>query len=423
MASEASLTEIRTWKVLVAQADPDERAFLRLFMEVVGGYDVTEAQDGIGLIRELKGRPDLVIMDTAEQGKFLRALEIIRRTPAVKHLPVAVYSNEQQRLTECHRKGADGFIMKPSSPAALLGKIWKLLGSGGPQAATASDFANRYKKDVDKIDNLPTLPTVYAEVDRLCQDPDVGSDQLSSVIENDPSITLKLLNLANSAFFGFSRKINSVRDAISLLGNQTVRNTILNIAIFEATKDLKDSAGLNKNEFWLHSVGVGSVARFLGQKLELTREDTFTAGIVHDMGKIILDALYTDFYADVLKQVAAEGISILQAEEAVIGLNHCLIGKELAVSWNLPTELLEAVASHHRPGTASQDSEIASLVHVSDALSRKLGVGSGGDPLVPEIVQPALDRLQLTADLLDEWEEEIQETVDRDKSVLAILKG
>jgi len=107
----------------------------------------------------------------------------------------------------------------------------------------------------------------------------------------------------------------------------------------------------------------------------------------------------------------------------VIGLNHCQIGRELAESWNLPPELLEAVACHHQPGSASQDKEIATLIQISDAICRKLGVGSGGDPVVPEIPMPALDHLNLTSDQLDEWEEEIQETVDRDKSVLAVLKG
>jgi len=333
MASDSSLTEIRTWKVLVAHADPEERHFLNLFLEVICGYQVLEAEDGIGLIRQLRRRPDLVLMDSVPKGNFMRALEIIRRTPAVKHLPVVVYTSEQQRLAECQKRGADGFIVNPASPAALLGKIWKVLGGTGHPDGSASSFADRYKKDLGQIDNLPTLPVIYTEVDRLCQDPDVGADQLSSVIENDPSITLKLLNLANSAFFGFSRKISTVRDAISLLGNQTVRNTILNIAVFEATKDLKDTAGLDKNQFWLHCVGVGSVARTLTAKLELEREDAFTAGIVHDMGKVILDAL------------------------------------------------------------------------------------------IPDLIQPALDRLNLTVEQLDEWEEEIGETVDRDKAVLAILKG
>jgi putative nucleotidyltransferase with HDIG domain len=421
--AEEPITDIKVRRLLIAHGDTEDREFLTQFLGTVGGYEVMEAVDGVGLIKGLKARPDLILMDAGPKGNFLRALEIIRRTAALKNTPVAIYSHDQTRLSECVSKGADGFIMKPCSPAVVLGKVWKLLGLDSPQDVAAASFASRYRRDLDKIDNLPTLPTVYAEVDKLCQNPDVSADELSRAIENDPSITLKLLNLANSAFFGFTRKIKSIKDAISLLGNQTVKNTILNIAIYEATKDLGDSAGLDKNQFWLHSAGVGSVARTLSAKLGLEREEAFTAGIVHDMGKILLDSMYKDFYLEVLERAQSESISLYEAEVTVIGLEHGQIGRELAESWGLPAELIEAVACHHRPMRSEKDVQIASLVHVSDAVARKLGVGSGGDSTVPEPASFALDRLGLSAEKLEELEPEIQEAVDRDKAFLAVIKS
>ena len=417
------LADMQPRKVLVGQQDPQDRDFLRLFLDIVGGYEVLEAADGIGLIKQLKRRPDLILMDTAAEGRFLRALEIVRRTPAMRDLPVIIYSSDQTKLTETVEKGVDGFVIKPSPPATLLGKIWRILGAESRKEATPGSFADRYKKDVGQIDNLPTLPTVYTEVDRLCQDPDVAAEDLSKVIETDPSITLKLLNLSNSAFFGFSRRINSVRDAISLLGNQTVRNTILNIAVFEATKDVKESAGLNRNQFWLHSAGVGSAARFLSTKLKLNRDEAFTAGIVHDMGKIILDGLYTEFYADVLAKVAEGTLSIGAAEKEVIGLDHGQIGQELADAWNLPPELVAAISCHHRPARAEQDTEIAALINLGNVICRKLRVGSGGDDLVPDVAPFTFNRLSVTAEQLEAWEPEMQEVIDRDKAILSILKS
>jgi putative nucleotidyltransferase with HDIG domain len=415
--------EIRPRKILVGQQDPQDRDFLRLFLDIVGGYEILEAADGIGLIKQLKRRPDMILMDTSEEGRFLRALEIVRRTPVVRDLPVIIYSSDQGKLAETVGKGVDGFVINPSPPATLLGKIWRILGQEAQKEAEPGSFANRYKRDVETIDNLPTLPTVYAEVDRLCQDPDVAADDLSKVIQTDPSITLKLLNLSNSAFFGFSRRINSVRDAISLLGNQTVRNTILNIAIFEATKDIKESAGLDRNQFWLHSAGVGSAARYLSTKLKINREEAFTAGIVHDMGKIILDGLYTEFYADVLAKVAEGSLPIGAAEKEVVGLDHGEIGLELAEAWNLPPELVAAVSCHHRPARAEQQAEIAALTHLGNVICRKLGVGSGGDDHVPEFAPFALNRLNVTLEQLEEWEPEMQEAIDRDKAILSILKS
>ena len=372
-------------RILIAQESNADREFVARFLETVGGYVVFQVADGISLIKALKNRPDLILMDTVRSGKFLQALEIIRRTDSFADTPIVIYSAEQQVLPAIANKGINGFIVKPVAPGVLLGKLWKVLGDESGKAASVASFSDRFRKDLDKIDNLPTLPTVFAEVDRLCKNPDVGADELSKVIETDPSITLKLLSLANSAFFGFSRKINTVHEAISLLGNKTVQNAILNISVYEATKDLENSGGLDKKAFWGHSAGVGSVARFICKELKIERDEAFTAGIVHDMGKIILDSLYSEFYRDVLARVESKGVSIYDAEEEIIGITHTKIGEELAEAWNLSPELVSAITNHHRPKRAEHDKQIAHLIHVSDCMTRKLGVGSGGDSVVPEI--------------------------------------
>ncbi|MBS11132.1 MAG: hypothetical protein CME19_05955 [Gemmatimonadetes bacterium] len=119
--------------------------------------------------------------------------------------------------------------------------------------------------------------------------------------------------LSNSAFFGFSREIRSIRDAVSLLGNETVKNAVLSISVFEATKDQKESAGLDKKEFWRYSTAVGSDARFVAKKMRIQWEEAFTAGILHDIGKIILGGLYSEFYEPVLKSVEEKQLSLFEA--------------------------------------------------------------------------------------------------------------
>jgi HD-like signal output (HDOD) protein len=128
------------------------------------------------------------------------------------------------------------------------------------------------------------------------------------------------------------------------------------------------------------------------------------------------------FYVDVIKKVKEGGGSIYDAEEEIIGLNHGQIGRELCESWNLPGELIDAVACHHRPTSAENDSEIASLVNIGDMLARKLAIGSGGDAVVPEPHPGALKRLNVTLEQLESWEPDIQETISRDQSILSILK-
>jgi HD-like signal output (HDOD) protein/CheY-like chemotaxis protein len=410
-------------RILVAQENGTDREFAARFLETLGGYDTFQVADGMSLIKGLKNRPDLILMDTSAKGKFLPALEIIRRSEAFASTPIVIYSAEQQLLPKVANKGINGFIVKPVAPGVLLGKLWKVLGEESRQEAAAASFSDKFRKDLDKIDNLPTLPTVFAEVDRLCKNPDVGADELSKVIETDPSITLKLLSLANSAFFGFSRKINTVSEAVSLLGNKTVQNAVLNISVYEATKDLENSAGMDKQEFWAHSAGVGSVARFICKTMKIDRDEAFTAGIVHDMGKIILDSLYSDFYKDVLAEVASGSVSIYDAEADIVGLTHTKIGEELATAWNLGPELISAIGDHHTPGKSDRDAQIAHLVHVGDCVARKMGVGSGGDSLVPEVSDASYKALGISSDKLSEWEPQIQEAIDKDRSILSILQG
>jgi HD-like signal output (HDOD) protein len=140
------------------------------------------------------------------------------------------------------------------------------------------------------------------------------------------------------------------------------------------------------------------------------------------MGKIIFDSLYTDFYAEVLSHVKIGHISIYHAEESTIGLNHCQIGRELCEAWQLPPDLIEAVAHHHHPTCSATDTEIASLIHISNFLAHKLQLGSGGDTLIPEPQSGALLRLQIKIETLQNWEPEIREAFDRDKAILSILK-
>jgi putative nucleotidyltransferase with HDIG domain len=401
------------------QTNRTDADFLASFLGQVAGYEVQQAADGPDLVRKAHPAPGLILIDTQMEGDFLRTVEVMRRHPALGKVPIAVVTADHRRLPDCHGKGVDGYILKPFTPQTLLAKIWKLLRTG--PAARGGAGGKKVDLKVDKVENLPTLPTVYAEVERLCQNPDVDADDLSRVIETDPSITLKLLRLVNSAFFGFTRKISSTKDAVSLLGNQTVKNAVLSISIFNATQDQKGGTEFDRKRFWQHSAGVGSVTRFLARKLEIQREDCFTAGILHDIGKIILDALFPEFYAPVLKAVGARGIPIYQAEQDEMGMNHAGLGRELAVSWKIPEPLIEAIAHHHRPGGSSTDPELACLVHLADILTRNAGVGPGGEDLVPVIDEFALKKLGIATDRFVEWEEEMGKELEKDRAFLSAI--
>ena len=408
--------------VLMIQANPTDAEFIGTFIEKVAGYQVTQALDGPDFIRKLRISPSMILIDTQMNENFLRAIEIMRRIPKLKSIPIGVVTADPSRLARCDEKGINGIILKPFTPQLLLAKIWKLMKLAPPPEKDNGKKGGDLNIQVDQIENLPTLPSVYSEVERLCQNPDVDSEELSKVIQTDPSITLKLLRLANSAFFGFTRKVNSVKDAISLLGNQTVKNAVLSISIYEATKGEEVSAGLDKKKFWQHSVGVGSIARFMANKLGIQRDEVFAAGILHDIGKVVLDGLFSDYYAPVLKAVAERKISIFQAEQEEIGLPHTKIGQELGQAWKIPESFIEGISHHHKPGGSDFDPELASLIHVADILCRNAEMGSGGDDLVPLIDEFASEKLSVGPEKILEWETDILSELEKDRTFLSAME-
>lgn len=407
-------------KVLVlAQRESPDQNFAQVLLEKIGGFRVAPARTAQEIIMRLQHGPDLILVDPYVEGNFMRAMELLRRMPKLNHVGIAVLSGDQKGIKKCVGKGFNGYIIKPYTPEILLASVWKILDSvpplpkdGGPATLTI---------EVDKIEGLPTLPTVYAQVEELCQNPDVDADDLAKVIETDPSITMKLLKLSNSAFFGFNREIKSIRDAVALLGNETVQNAVLSISIFEALKDQDQSAGLDKKEFWKHSAAVGSIVRFITKKMKIDREESFTSGILHDIGKIILDGLFAEFYSGVIKAVNEQKLHILEAEDTALGLNHATLGQELAESWGIPPRLIEAISFHHNPKRAELDCELASLVHIADAIARNLNSGSGGDPYVPCIQKFALDQLAISADDILKWEADMLKDMDKDMAFLAAI--
>lgn len=406
-------------KIILAQRETPDLNFVQVLLEKIGKYQVAPAHNAEDVIRRLQYGPDLILIDPHIPGNFMRAMELLRRMPKLNHVGIAVLSGDQTGIRKCVGKGFNGYILKPFTPEILLASVWKILDSVPPLPQDGGP-AN-LEIAVDKIEGLPTLPTVYAQVEELCKNPEVDADELAKVIETDPSITLKMLKLSNSAFFGFNREIKSIRDAVALLGNETVQNAVLSISIFEALKDQEHSAGLDKKEFWKHSAAVGSIVRFMTKKMKIEREESFTSGILHDIGKIILDGLFAEFYVGVIKSVSEKKMPIIEAEETTLNLTHTKLGQELAESWGIPPKLTEAISHHHSPQKAERDSELASLVHVADAIARNLGYGSGGDPYVPCIQTFALEQLAISAEDIVGWEAEMATVMEKDMAFLSAI--
>lgn len=205
----------------------------------------------------------------------------------------------------------------------------------------------------------------------------------------------------------------TVQDAVVLLGFNATRNTVMSISIFRALNHGSTASGFNMKDFWQHSIATGMVARYLARKLHVDAEKAFSAGIVHDIGKIILQQYFQDELEKVLKVVHEKHISFYDAEIEVYRGTHCDLGSYLADKWNLPIPLIEVIDLHHTPGEATEDPRLVSIVHISNNLCKSLGMDFIESAKKQEIDPYAFARLDLTANEVESWLDEIQNEINQ----------
>ena len=204
---------------------------------------------------------------------------------------------------------------------------------------------------LESIEELPMLSAVAVHINSMLQDMDTSADELANVIEKDPAIVAKLLKLTNSSFFGFSSKVSNTAHAIVILGFNTVLNAVLSMAVIDALGAGHDKrSGLDMSEFWNHAVAVAVVSRYLSRSLGGHRhENAFTAGIIHDIGKIVMAQYFKERFLALMDCVRAEGITFRTAEKRLFAMGHDAMGAFLSRRWHLPDDLSAAIAQHPSP--------------------------------------------------------------------------
>ena len=235
------------------------------------------------------------------------------------------------------------------------------------------------RERVESIGQLPTFPETATEVVKLVSNTSVSMREVSSVIGHDPSLTAKVLKFVNSAFYGLHQSIASLQLALVMLGMKEIRNIVIGLSVFKTFDNIKNSKLFDKKLFWQHSVSVAQIARAISQKLSLPMEgEEFTAGLLHDIGKIAFDQYFSEEFEAAWKRSLKQNIPLFQAEKLEIGVDHAEVGAWMAAKWNLPIKLVEAIRCHHAPMNAEHGKILVAVVSLADILSRCEGVKFGG---------------------------------------------
>jgi len=219
-----------------------------------------------------------------------------------------------------------------------------------------------------RIESLPTLPSMALDVIMLAENPNSSLADIALVIQKGPSMASKILKIANSSFYGYSRKVNNLQSALLILGLREVKNIVLGVSILNLFNKSNKDVGFNHKLFWTHSAGCAQVARSLAFKMGLFEYEleSFTIGLIHDIGKIVIDQFNHDNFIKILDLIHQKNLTFLEAEVQVLGVNHAQIGSWLAQKWLFPLELIEAIEYHHNPEKSENSQILSSLTHIAD---------------------------------------------------------
>lgn len=282
--------------------------------------------------------------------------------------------------------------------------------------ATVTDKRSDLKKIIMDTKTLPTLPNVIHKLNSLSDNDKSSVQEMARIVSSDQVLSARILRLANSPSYGFYR-VSTISNAMILLGVNVVKSLALSSSIFAIME--KESIGL-----WEHSLGVGVAANLIARKLGLTEcEEIATAGLLHDIGKVIIGLKCPEAEREILDLVRARNIYVTEAEHEIIAADHAEVGGWLSKSWFLPDKLSEPIAFHHDVAKSVNHRTKTAVVHIADALVKASGFGFSGDSFVPPIQEIAWDTLYLTEQLVAELVDEIEDKLIEVKNFSLEMMG
>jgi putative nucleotidyltransferase with HDIG domain len=246
---------------------------------------------------------------------------------------------------------------------------------------------------IGKLQDLPSLPAVVMELLTSIDQEDVDISVLARKVSHDQALTAKTLRLANSSTYGLQVKVTTIQQAITFLGFQTTRNLITAAAVtgcFSAGQ----CAGFDDKAFWRHSIATAACARVLARRMRFNQDYAFTAALLHDIGRLVLVSTYPLRYAEVLAWRAIHDCELIEAERAVLGIDHVMAGVALAERWNFSETMRLGIAWHHEPERAGAGF-LATIIHVANAIVHALDIAGENDDLVPPVSPVAWSALGL----------------------------
>ena len=239
--------------------------------------------------------------------------------------------------------------------------------------ATAANPEAQIKKVIGSIRNLPTPPIVFDQIQKVLNDPGTSVGDVASILSEDPAMSVKILKLTNSVFYGLQREIDSVKHAVMIIGLEAVKNLVLSAAVLNMFKS-NDSNKEFQDTFWRHSLSTAFASRLIAKNFRdgsvFNPDPSFSSGLIHDIGKMIFCCFLPKEHEQIQKLIEENpDTPDHEIENGVLGYNHAMLGKELAITWKLPIRMADAIGFHHSPDQPNDSEDFGYLICLADYIA------------------------------------------------------
>lgn len=288
----------------------------------------------------------------------------------------------------------------------------------GSVALLAPETAERLQSIVMTTRDLPAMPQVAAKVLELASDPSTSAGQLQQVISDDQAMTGRILKIANSAMYSCSRRIKTLSEAIVMLGFNSIRSLVVTSAARNLYNTRKSRTGLKERLLWEHSIGCAIACRLLAaERMPGLAEEAFLAGLMHDIGKLVLNLRVPERFDEVVQAVYNEGRSFHETEAELLGFDHTHVGALLVNKWRLSPLLEEAILNHHNPEALNADNPLLLYLDLGNKMCRKMGIGFIDEPELDILDCPANRILGLQRGTFEAAAATLQETLESEMEI------
>jgi len=255
----------------------------------------------------------------------------------------------------------------------------------------------KIERIIEEINELRPVSEIGSRVTEITSNPNSSFAELVNVIKYDQGITANLLRICNSTYFGLKKKIASIRQAVAYLGLNKVASLVVLGNSADNFKKAQVGYDLNEGELWRYSVSSALIAEDLAEKKRLKNIPLiFTSALLKDIGKVILSTYVKDSFEDINEAVQNRGLTFIDAEKEVIGIDHAELGARVAERWNFSPAMVDIIRNHHDPDKAPPDNLSIPIVYLADSICMMIGIGVGSDGLAYRYHQDIVDRLNFS---------------------------